>query len=65
MNNLLKRAKRDETIRKTIMLYLADKAKNGTPRQRELAKKILKRNPLFQAFLLLMPTSLARSSVSR
>jgi hypothetical protein len=65
MNNLLKLAKRDETIRKTIMLYLADKAKNGTPRQRELAKKILKRNPLFQAFLLLMPTSLARSSVSR
>jgi hypothetical protein len=45
--DLLKLAERDETIRKAIALYLAEKAKNGTPRQRELAKKILKRNPLF------------------
>ena len=51
MNSLLRLAKRDETIRKAIALYLADKAKNGTPRQRELAKKILKRNPLFQNFI--------------
>jgi hypothetical protein len=46
--DLLKLAERDETIRKTIVLYLADKAKNGTPRQGEIAEKILKRNSLFQ-----------------
>jgi hypothetical protein len=45
--DLLKLAERDETIRKAIALYLAEKAKNGTPRQREIAEKILKRNPLF------------------
>jgi hypothetical protein len=47
MTGLLKLAKRDEAIRKAVALYLAYKAKNGTPRQKELAKKILKRNPLF------------------
>jgi hypothetical protein len=47
MTGLSKLAKRDETIRKAVALYLAEKAKNGTPRQREFAKKILKRNPLF------------------
>ena len=51
MNSLLRLAKRNKAIRKAIALYLADKAKNGTPRQRELAKKILKRNPLFQNFI--------------
>ncbi len=47
MTGLSMLAKRDEAIRKAIALYLADKVKNGTPRQREFAKKILKRNPLF------------------
>jgi hypothetical protein len=47
--DLLKLAERDETIRKAIALYLTEKAKNGTPRQREIAEKILKRNPLFQS----------------
>jgi hypothetical protein len=42
--DLLRLAERDETIRKAIALYLAEKAKNGTPRQREIAEKILKRN---------------------
>jgi hypothetical protein len=46
--DLVKLAERDETVRKAIALYLAEKAKNGTPRQREIAEKILKRNPLFQ-----------------
>jgi hypothetical protein len=45
--DLLRLAERDETIRKTIALYLTEKAKNGTPRQREIAEKILKRHPLF------------------
>jgi len=48
--DLLKLAERDETIRKTVVLYLADKVKNGTPRQREIAEKILKRNSLFQTW---------------
>jgi hypothetical protein len=45
--DLLRLAERDETIRKTIALYLVEKAKNGTPRQREIAEKILKRHPFF------------------
>ncbi len=32
---------------KAIALYLAEKTKNGTPRQREIAEKILKRQPPF------------------
>jgi hypothetical protein len=48
MGDLLRLAERDEAIRKAIALYLAEKVKNGTPRQREIAEKILKRNPLFQ-----------------
>ena len=49
--DLLKLAGRDETVRKAIALYLADKAKNGTPRQREIAEKILKRIPFFNQYL--------------
>jgi len=47
MEDLLKLAERDGEIRRAVALYLAEKAKNGTPRQRELAEKILKRHPLF------------------
>jgi hypothetical protein len=43
--DLLKLAERDEAVRRIIALYLAEKAKNGTPRQREIAEKILKRHP--------------------
>jgi hypothetical protein len=46
--DLLKLAEKDENIRRAVALYLAEKAKNGTPRQREIAEKILKRNPLLQ-----------------
>jgi hypothetical protein len=46
--DLLKLAGRDETVRKAIALFLAEKAKNGTPRQREIAEKILKRHSFFQ-----------------
>ncbi len=35
--DLLKLAEKDETVRRAIALYLAEKAKNGTPRQREIA----------------------------
>jgi hypothetical protein len=45
--DLLRLAERDCEIRRAIALYLAEKAKNGTPRQREIAEKILKRHPLF------------------
>jgi hypothetical protein len=45
--DLLRLAERDETTRKVIALYLAEKVKNGTPRQREIAEKILKRHPIF------------------
>jgi hypothetical protein len=43
--DLLRLAERDEAIRRAIALYLAEKAKNGTPRQREIAERILKRHP--------------------
>jgi hypothetical protein len=45
--DLLRLAERDGEIRRAIALYLAEKAKSGTPRQREIAEKILKRHPLF------------------
>jgi len=53
--DLLKLAERDETIRKAIALYLAEKAENGTPMQREIAEKILKRHPLFSTNAFLHP----------
>ena len=45
--DLLGLAEKDEAIRRTIALYLAEKVKNGTPRQKEIAETILKRHPLF------------------
>jgi len=58
--DILKLAERDEAVRRALALYLAEKVKNGTPKQRETAEKILKRHPLFStnAFLL-KPTTLA------
>jgi hypothetical protein len=60
--DLLKLAERDGEIRRAVALYLAEKAKNGTTKQREIAEKILKRNPLFSNLLCLSaslkPTSL-------
>jgi len=47
MTDLLRLAERDEAVKRAIALYLADKAKNGTPWQREIAEKILKRHPFF------------------
>jgi hypothetical protein len=47
MADLLRLAEKDGEIRRAIALYLAEKAKNGTPRQREIAEKLLKRHPLF------------------
>jgi hypothetical protein len=38
-----------------MALYLAEKVKNGTPGQREIAEKILKRNPLFSTNAFLLP----------
>jgi hypothetical protein len=55
--DLIKMAERDEAVRRAIALYLAEKAKNGTPRQREIAENILKRHPLFR-----LPPSLKRLS---
>jgi hypothetical protein len=46
MADLLSLAERDSEIRGAIALYLAEKAKNGTPKQREIAKKLLKRHPI-------------------
>jgi hypothetical protein len=50
--DLLRLAERDGEIRKAIALYLAEKVKNGTPRQREIAEKILKRHPFLNLALL-------------
>jgi hypothetical protein len=48
MTDLLRLAEEDDDIRRTIAQYLAEKAKNGTPKQRETARKLLQRHPLFQ-----------------
>jgi hypothetical protein len=47
MSDLLKHAEKDDAARRAAAQCLAEKVKNGTPRQRELAEKILKRHPLF------------------
>jgi len=47
MADLLKLAERDESARRAIAAFLMEKAKNGTPRQRAIAEKILKRHPSF------------------
>jgi len=47
----LKLAERDGEIRWAIALYLTEKVKNSTPRQREIAEKILKRIPFFNQYL--------------
>jgi len=46
--DLLKLAERDGEIRRAIALYLAEKAENGTPRQREIAEKSCKDTLFFQ-----------------
>ncbi len=43
--DLLKLAEKDDAVRRAVALYLAEKAKNGTPKQREIAEKILQRHP--------------------
>ena len=43
--DLLQFAEKDESIKRAIGLFLVDKAKNGTPKQKEVARKILKRYP--------------------
>jgi hypothetical protein len=45
--DLLKLAEKDDAVRRAIALYLTEKAENGTPRQREIARKLLQRHPLF------------------
>jgi len=45
--DLLRLAEQDGEIRRAVALYLAEKAENGTPRQREIARKLLQRHPLF------------------
>jgi hypothetical protein len=45
--DLLRLAEKDDAVRRTVAQYLAEKAKNGTPRQREIARKLLQRHPLF------------------
>jgi len=44
--DLLKLAEEDDAVRKAVALYLTEKTKNGTPRQREIAEKTLQRHPL-------------------
>jgi hypothetical protein len=45
--DLLRLAEKDDAVRRAMAQYLAEKAKNGTPRQREIARKLLQRHPLF------------------
>ncbi len=45
--DLLKLAEKDDAVRRAVAQYLAEKVKNGTPRQREIARKLLQRHPLF------------------
>ncbi len=53
-------AEEDDAVRRAIAQYLAEKVKNGTPRQRETAEKILKRRLLYSIFILLIAPPLSR-----
>jgi hypothetical protein len=55
--DLLRLAEKDDAVRRAVALYLAEKAKNGTPKQRDIAEKILKRHPLFLYYLFVSPLS--------
>ena len=63
--DLLKLAERDKTVRRTIALYLVEKAKNGTPRQREIARKLLQRRPLFSINRRLLDIAMRQPMLSR
>ncbi|NAZ33061.1 MAG: hypothetical protein GU356_02010 [Pyrobaculum sp.] len=52
--DLLKLAEEDDAVRRAVALYLTEKAKNGTPRQREIAEKILQRHPFLNPGLPLL-----------
>ena len=52
--DLLKLAEEDDAVRRAIALYLTEKVKNGTPRQREIAEKILQRHPFLNPGLPLL-----------
>jgi hypothetical protein len=54
--DLLKLAEEDDAVRRAVALYLTEKAKNGTPRQREIAEKILQRHPFFKPGTTLKPS---------
>ncbi len=49
MADLLRLAEKDDAVRRAIAQYLAEKAKNGTPKQRETARKLLQRHPFFSS----------------
>jgi hypothetical protein len=53
--DLLKLAEEDDAVKRAIAPYLTEKVKNGTPRQRGTAEKILKRRLLF--LLIVSPLS--------
>ena len=57
--DLLKLAEGDGEIKRAIALYLAEKVKNGTPRQKEIAEKILRRYPLFSISYSLLEVDIA------
>jgi len=42
--DLLKLAEKDDAVRRAVVLCLAEMAKNGTPRWRGVAEKILQRH---------------------
>jgi len=50
--DLLKLAEKDDAVRRAVAQHLTEKAKNGTPRQREIAEKILQRHPFLNPALL-------------
>jgi hypothetical protein len=49
MADLLKLAEKDDTVRRAVAQYLTEKAKNGTPKQRETVRVLLQRHPFFSS----------------
>jgi hypothetical protein len=55
--DLLKLVEEDDAVRRAVAQYLAEKAENGTPRQREIAEKILQRHPFLNPSMPLLKTN--------
>ena len=62
--DLLKLAEEDDAVRRAVALYLTEKAKNDTPRQREIARETPAETPSFSILLIISSSSRHRHALN-